>query len=86
MFIVLKRASDPQLKRTRVRILRCGVKTLGKYFHSTLLQLTHLYKWVPGYRLVDMCTSSLRALIAAYGWMLPREVEVVFDWTGPPGK
>ena len=26
---------------------------------------------------VDICTSSLRALIAAYGWMLPREVEMV---------
>ena len=74
-------------KRTRVRILCCGVKTLGKFFHSTLLQSTQLYKWVPGYRqVVDMCTSSFRALIVACGWMLRREVEMVFDWTGLPGK
>ena len=67
-------------KRTRVRILCCGVKTLGKFFHSTLLQSTQLYESVPGYRqVVDMCTSSIRALIVAYGWMLPREVEMVFD-------
>ena len=26
------------------RILCCGVKTLGKVFHSTLLQFTQLYK------------------------------------------
>ena len=29
-----------------------------------------------------MCTSRLRALIVAYGWMLPREAEMVFEWTG----
>ena len=28
---------------------------------------------------VDMCTSSLRALIAAYGWMLSREAEMVSE-------
>ena len=28
---------------------------------------------------VDMCTSSLRALILAYGWMLPREAEMVSE-------
>ena len=27
-----------------LRILDCGVKTLGKFFHSTLLQFTQLYK------------------------------------------
>ena len=30
--------------RTRVQILCCGVKTLGKFFHSTLLQFTQLNK------------------------------------------
>ena len=29
---------------TRVGILYCSVKTLGKFFHSTLLQFTQLYK------------------------------------------
>ena len=28
---------------------------------------------------VDMCTSSLRALIVAYGWMLSREAETVSE-------
>ena len=31
------------------------------------------------YLAIDMCTSSLRALIAAHGWMLPRKVEMVSD-------
>ena len=35
---------------------------------------------------VGMCTSSLRALIVAYGWMLPRAVEILFDSTGLSGK
>ena len=34
------RASD---SRQRVRIMCCGVKILGKFFHSTLLQFTQLY-------------------------------------------
>ena len=29
--------------RTRVRILCCCVKTLGKFFHSTLFQFAQLY-------------------------------------------
>ena len=32
------------------------------------------------YLAIDMCTSSLRALIVAYGWMLPRDVEMVFEY------
>ena len=59
----------------------CGVKTVGKFFHSTLLQFTQLNKklstWLE--TVVDMCTRSLRALIAAYGWMLPREAEMVSE-------
>ena len=31
------------------------------------------------YLVVDMCMSSLHALHVAYGWMLPREVEMVSD-------
>ena len=30
--------------------------------------------------------AAFRTLILACGWMLPREVEVIFDWTGLPGK
>ena len=45
---------------TRVRILCCGVKTLGKFFHSTLalLQFTQLYKWLPGYRQWLLCVLA----------------------------
>ena len=42
----------------------CGVKTMGKFSHSTF---------------VDMCTSSLRTLIVAYGWMLHREAELMSE-------
>ena len=31
-------------KKIQVRILCCGVKSLSKFFHSTLLQFTELYK------------------------------------------
>ena len=41
-----------------LRILDCGVKTLGKFFHSTLLQFTQLYKWVPGYRQWWICVRA----------------------------
>ena len=53
------------IEMIRVRILCCGVKTVDRFFHSTLLQFTQLYKWLPGIRqVVYMYTSSFRALIA----------------------
>ena len=36
----------------------CGVKTLGKFFHSTLLQFTQLNKLVPGYRQWWICVRA----------------------------
>ena len=36
----------------------CGIKTLGKFFHSTLLQFTQLNKWVPGYRQWWICVGA----------------------------
>ena len=36
----------------------CGVKTFGKFFQSTLLQFTQLYKWVPGYRQWWICIRA----------------------------
>ena len=54
--------------------------TLGSEF-------TQLYKWVPGYRQWWLCVwAAFRILIVACGWMFPGEVEMVFDWTGLPGK
>ena len=32
-----------------------------------------------GYVICDMCTNSLRALNVVYGWMLPREAEMVSE-------
>ena len=55
---------------------------LVKQADEGLLQSPQLYIWVLGYGIVvDMCMSSLRALI---GWILPRSVEKVSDWTGLP--
>ena len=31
------------------------------------------------YWAIDMCKSSLHVLIVAYGWMLPREAEMVSE-------
>ena len=36
----------------------CGVKIMGKFFHSTLLQFTQLNKWVPGYRQWWICVRA----------------------------
>ena len=40
----LRGSASDSTTRTRVRILCCGVKILGKLFHSTLLLSTQLYK------------------------------------------
>ena len=48
----------------------------GQVFHSILLQFTHLYEWVPGYK---------HWWIFLHGWMLPREIEMVFERTGLQG-
>ena len=47
------------IKRTRVRILRCGVKTLDTFFHSTLVQFTQLYKCVTGNRQWWICVRAV---------------------------
>ena len=36
----------------------CGVETLGKFFHSTLLQFTQLNKWVSDYRQWWICVRA----------------------------
>ena len=65
-------------KRTRVRILCRGDKTFGKFFHtlhcSSSLSCIHEYVAIDKWYM-----NSFRALIAAYGWMLPREIQMVFD-------
>ena len=64
------RASDSRLREPGFESYASVLKHWASSFHCTLLQFTQLYK-----RVVDMCTSSLRALIVAYDWMLPREAE-----------
>ena len=67
-------------KRSQVRILCYVAKILGKFIHSTLLKFTQLGEYLAiVVDMVDMFTSSLRALIVAYGWMLPREGQTVLD-------
>ena len=36
----------------------CGIKTLGKFFHSTLFQFTQLNKRVPGYTQWWICVRG----------------------------
>ena len=45
--------------RIQVGILCCGVKTLGKFFHTSLLQFTQLYKWESGYRQWWICVRAV---------------------------
>ena len=77
------RASDSRLKNPGSNpVLSCPVLKLwaSVFLSLHLLRFTQLYKRVPVYiQVVDMCTSSLRALIAGYTEMLPKEVEMVSD-------
>ena len=64
--------------RARVRILCCCVKTLRKFIHSTLLQFTQLYEYLA----IDSGGHVYKqpsCIIVAYGWMLPREAEMVSE-------
>ena len=58
-------------------VLRCCAFLLQ--FFSLYIDPVHsavyLNTWLQ--TVVDICTSSPRALIVAYGWMLPREAEMV---------
>ena len=77
-------ASDSQLRGPGFEF--CAAVLLGEFVHSALLHITQLYKL---YLVIDsggyVCTSSFCAFIVAYGSMLPREVEMVFDRTGLSG-
>ena len=69
------RASDYRRRRPWFELCAAMLKPWTGFVHSTLLQLTQLYGWHHWLQtVVDMCTSSLRALIAAYGWMLTEQV------------
>ena len=74
------RASDSRLREPRFESCTAVLKTLAHFFTlhcSSSLSCIHRL-----YIVVDMFTSSLRAIIVTYGWMLPRELETVLDRTG----
>ena len=80
------RASDSRLREPGFESCAAVLKPWASVFTlhcSSSLSCLNEYLTVT---VVDMCTSSLRALIAAYGWMLPREPEMVSEWTGLSGK
>ena len=56
---------------------------LGSFVLSKMPQFTQLYKWVPGYR---QCGGNVTELVFApnccLARMLPREAELVSEWTG----
>ena len=50
----------------------CGVKTLGKFVHSTLLSSLSCIN-------ESLAIDSGGYIVVAYGWMLPREAEMVSE-------
>ena len=68
-------SSGDSTTRTQVRSLCSSVKTLGKFFHSTLLQFTQLYKWVSGYRQWWICVRA--AVVHRDGVWVNRSVREV---------
>ena len=68
------KVSDSRLRGPRFESCAAVLKPWGSFF--TLHCPGSLSNDVP---VVDMYTCILRALIAAYGWMLPREAEMVCD-------
>ena len=52
------RASDSWLWKPGFESCAAVLKPLASFFHSTLLQFTQLYKWVPGYRQWWICVRA----------------------------
>ena len=55
-------------------------------FSPLMPQLTQLYKWVPGHREWWKCEWIVVAHNCCVARMLTREVELVSEWTGLPGR
>ena len=74
------RASDSRLRGPGFGSCAAEFKNLGHVFFtlhcSSSLSCINKYLAIA---VVDMHTNRLCTLIVAYGWMLPREVEKVFD-------
>ena len=58
--------------------------SLGIFVLSTTPLLTHLFKWVPGYRRWWKCEWLVIARNCCMARMLPREAELASEWTGLP--
>ena len=76
------RASDSRLREPGFEYCAAVFKPWASFF---TLHCSSSLSWI-NESLVDMCTRSLRTLVVAYGWMLPREAEMVSEWTGLSGK
>ena len=61
-------------------------QSLGIFILSTMPQFTQLYKRVPGYRQWWKCEQIVIARNCCVARMLPREAELVSEWTGLPGE
>ena len=72
-----------QLKEPGFKSYCCHIKALAilfPHYHSSLS-----CKWVPRYRQGWKREWIIFAQQLQHGWMLPREVEMVLEWTGQPG-
>ena len=52
------RASDSRLREPGFESCAAGLKPWARFFYSTLLQFTQLYKWVPGSRQWWICVRA----------------------------
>ena len=79
------RASDSRLREPGFESCAVVLKPWASFFtlccSSSLSFIKELLSTWSGYRQwwIYVCTSNLRALIVAYGWMLPREAEMVSE-------
>ena len=76
---LMGRASDSRLREPGFESCAAVLKPWASFFTlhcSSSLSCINEYLAIT---VVDMCTSSLRALLVAYGWMLPREAEMVSE-------
>ena len=61
-------------------------RSLCIFVLSTTPQSTQLYKWATGYRHRWKCVWIVFAHNCCMARMLPREVKLVSEWTGLPGR
>ena len=63
---IVVRTLDSQSRETQVWFLVLLFQSFGNFFHSTLLQLIQMYKWVPDYRQWLICERRVCAVITVW--------------------